>query len=64
MSEKKLIEGKLSNKYDLSSVRMMFTETVVFPTNVAKELFKKYKVIFRESKSYLLSIIFFINLFT
>ncbi len=58
----KLIKGKLSNKYDLSSVRMMFTETVAFPPNVAKELVKKYKVIFRESKSYLLSIIcFFIN---
>jgi acyl-coenzyme A synthetase/AMP-(fatty) acid ligase len=55
----KLIEGKLSNKYDLSSVRMMFTETVAFPPNVAKELVKKYKAIFRESKSYLLPIICF-----
>ncbi len=39
----KLIKGKLSNKYDLSSVRMMFTETIAFPPNVAKELVKKYK---------------------
>ncbi len=45
----KLIERKLSNKYDLSSVRMMFIETVAFPPNVAKELVKKYKAIFRES---------------
>ncbi len=44
----KLIRGKLSEKYDFSSLKLIFTGAAPFPGNVAEEIVKKYKVIFRE----------------
>jgi acyl-coenzyme A synthetase/AMP-(fatty) acid ligase len=48
----KLIEGELADKYDLSSVKMMLTGGAAFPGNVAKEIVKKYGVIFREGMKF------------
>jgi fatty-acyl-CoA synthase len=48
----KLIKGKLVDKYDLSSVKVMFTGGAAFPGNVAKEIVKKYNVIFREGMKF------------
>ncbi len=44
----KLVKGELADKYDFSSVKMMFTGAAPFPGNVAEDIVKKYNVIFRE----------------
>jgi acyl-coenzyme A synthetase/AMP-(fatty) acid ligase len=44
----KLIRGELADKYDFSSVKLIYTGGAPFPGNVAEEIVKKYKVIFRE----------------
>jgi len=53
---RKLIEGDLSDRYDLSSIEIITTGGAAFPGNIAKAIMEKYNVIFRESK---ISIIFF-----
>jgi acyl-coenzyme A synthetase/AMP-(fatty) acid ligase len=44
----KLIEGELVDKYDLSSVKLMFTAGAPVPEYVVRGIFNKYKVQFRE----------------
>jgi len=58
---RKLIEGELADKYDLSSVKIMTTGGAAFPGNVAKTIIEKYNVIFEECK--ILIIFFFEVLF-
>jgi len=58
---RKLIEGELVDKYDLSSVKIVTTGGAAFPGNVAKAIIEKYNVIFIESK--ILIIFFFEVLF-
>jgi len=45
---RKLIEGELVDKYDLSSLKLIFTGGAAFPGNFAKAIIEKYKVIFTE----------------
>jgi acyl-coenzyme A synthetase/AMP-(fatty) acid ligase len=51
----KLIKGELVDKYDLSSIKMMFTTGAAFTESVAKDIIKKYNVIFRECMYLVLS---------
>jgi len=44
----RLLDGDLKDKYDLSSVKIMFTGGSKFPKNVAERLVQKYNIIFRE----------------
>jgi acyl-coenzyme A synthetase/AMP-(fatty) acid ligase len=48
----KLIKGELADKYDMSSVKVIITGGAAFPGNVAKEIVKKYDVIFREDMEF------------
>jgi acyl-CoA synthetase (AMP-forming)/AMP-acid ligase II len=45
---RKLVEGELAEKYDLSSVKMMVTGAAPFDAMVSKAIVEKYNVIFRE----------------
>jgi hypothetical protein len=55
----KLVDEEFVDKYDFSSVKLMFTSGTAFPGHIAEEIVKKYNVIFREGMQYLKS--FFCN---
>ncbi|CAG2117093.1 unnamed protein product [Medioppia subpectinata] len=46
---RRLIEGDLVGKYDISSLKGMSTGGAAFPGNIAKEIIKKYGIRFREA---------------